>query len=235
LNWTEPAHDGNIPISAYEPGCKRNSLDPFRSKTVSSDVFSAEIKCAVIDKPSQNRSLVLYLLLTVIAKNELGSTSSELLDLTVGVRAAKNNQSDIEVFVLPPTLVSTLPTTSSTKQIPNFTAQITLVAASSSNNAHITDTLSLITTSEAKSESSAVFHPTAQFVSIREYNKTSYKEKPGSTSDDKKLLYGIAAMVLPVVISVSAGIAACRRRRYALNLKKRPQDQGLPLMYSIMQ
>jgi hypothetical protein len=64
-------------------------------------------------------------------------------------------------------------------------------------------------------------------VSIWEHNKTSYKEKSGSTSDDREL-YGIVSMVAVVVISVCAGIVVCKLYS-SLNLKKRHQDQGLPL------
>ena len=106
LNWTEPDHDGNSPIIAYEPGCKKKNRAKFRATNVDFDVFSAEIPCAVINKPNQTLPSLLHLSLRVIVNNALGSTSSELIDLTVEVRAAKSNQSEVEVFILPSTVSS---------------------------------------------------------------------------------------------------------------------------------
>ena len=107
LNWTEPDHDGGSPIIAYEPGCKRKGRDKFRATQVDSDVYSAEIPCAFIDRSNQTLPHLLHLLLRVVANNAIDSTSSESLDLTVEIRAAESNQSAFEVFVLPPTPLST--------------------------------------------------------------------------------------------------------------------------------
>ena len=107
LNWTEPDHDGNSPIVAYKPGCKRKSRDKFLAAQVHSDVFSSEILCAFVNGTNETLPYLLHLLLRVKANNALGSTSSELLDLTVEVRAAENNQSAFEVFMLTSTPLPT--------------------------------------------------------------------------------------------------------------------------------
>ena len=106
LNWTQPDHDGNSPIIAYEPGCKRKNHDMFRATKVNSDVFSAEIPCAFNNQPNQTQTSFLHLEIRVLVNNAVGSTYSEVLDLTVEVRVTKSNQSVFEVIILPPTPIS---------------------------------------------------------------------------------------------------------------------------------
>ena len=62
-----------------------------------SDIFFGEILCAYIYQLNHSLPFELDLVLRVLAKNSIGSTSSKLLRLTVEIIASNDNQSAFEV------------------------------------------------------------------------------------------------------------------------------------------
>lgn len=107
LNWTCPDHDGNSPITAYEPGCKRKDRFNFHVSKVDSSVYSAEVLCARSYRSTRIMPYLLHFVLRVVARNLVDSTSSELIGLTVEIRPTVSNRSELEVVVLPPTSFTT--------------------------------------------------------------------------------------------------------------------------------
>ena len=113
LNWTEPTHDGDSLIIAYQLECKIERHDKVYTGRMDSDIFFGEIPCAYIYQLNHSLPFELDLVLRVLAKNSIGSTSSNLLRLTVEIIASNNNQSAFEVRMHSSPSPSAVPTSSS--------------------------------------------------------------------------------------------------------------------------
>ena len=82
------------------------------TRPMDSAIFLGEIPCAYIYQLNHSLPFELDLVLRVLAKNTIGSTSSNLLRLTVGIIASNNNQSAFEVL-MHSSSPSAIPTSSS--------------------------------------------------------------------------------------------------------------------------
>ena len=113
LNWTEPTHDGNSPITAYQLECKMKGQDKFYTRHKDSGIFFGEIPCAFLNQFNHSLPFVLDLVVRVLASNTIGVTSSNLLNLTVELVASKNNRSAFEAVMPSSISPSTVPTLAS--------------------------------------------------------------------------------------------------------------------------